>query len=457
MRSQKSFTLIELLIVTPKNPDTSGSGGRSTSSFSLPMSVAPEGSFTLIELLIVIGILAILVAAVVVVLNPAQLLAQARDSKRQQDLSALNQALNTVYALDQTISFGASSTVYTSLPDSSSTCGSWGLPSLPSGWSYHCSPTSTLQNTNGTGWIPVNFQSNGVVNLSSLPTDPINTSSTGLYYTYVTGGSFELSALMEATKDKGISSAAGLDGGRSWNSYEVGSNLTLTPIQLLDGHSQDPSLVGWWPLDEGTGTTAYDQSGNDNNGTWSGTAAGINGTFYATSTSGYVGYFNGSNNFVSIPTIGTFSKSGLLTIGAWINTSATDSGRHDICDISGNTGQFIPKIMQTSHVWYAQAGSAGVGGDSTADTAQLSALQWSFVVGVFGNNAETLYVNGIKKSSGAYSYSLSASSNAMGWTIGKYIENNVSYYYAYGTIKDVRVYNRALSASEIFALYNATK
>ncbi|MFA6494844.1 MAG: type II secretion system protein, partial [Candidatus Paceibacterota bacterium] len=41
-------------------------------------------SFTLIELLIVIGILAILVAAIVITLNPAQLLAQARDSKRQQ-------------------------------------------------------------------------------------------------------------------------------------------------------------------------------------------------------------------------------------------------------------------------------------------------------------------------------------------------------------------------------------
>ncbi|MFA6495345.1 MAG: type II secretion system protein, partial [Candidatus Paceibacterota bacterium] len=58
-------------------------------------------SFTLIELLIVIGILAVLVAAIVITLNPAQLLAQARDSKRQQDLSALNQALNTITTLDQ--------------------------------------------------------------------------------------------------------------------------------------------------------------------------------------------------------------------------------------------------------------------------------------------------------------------------------------------------------------------
>ncbi|MFA6495411.1 MAG: type II secretion system protein, partial [Candidatus Paceibacterota bacterium] len=67
------------------------------------MSVSSPKSFTLIELLIVIGILAVLVAAIVITLNPAQLLAQARDSKRQQDLSALNQALNTITTLDQSL------------------------------------------------------------------------------------------------------------------------------------------------------------------------------------------------------------------------------------------------------------------------------------------------------------------------------------------------------------------
>lgn len=223
MRGQESFTLIELLIVTPKK--------KMQSIFSRDGS---GSSFTLIELLIVIGILAVLVAAVVVTLNPAQLLAQARDAQRIQDLSSLSSAINTVYVLDQTVSFGTASTVYTSLPDSSSTCGSWGLPSLPSGWSYHCSPTSTLQNTNGTGWIPVNFQSNGTVGLSVLPIDPTNSSSTGLYYTYITGGSYELTAVFESAKYKqgGGQNRASTDGGVYANLYEVGTNLTLAPIDF---------------------------------------------------------------------------------------------------------------------------------------------------------------------------------------------------------------------------------
>ncbi|MBN2130392.1 MAG: hypothetical protein JW741_12890, partial [Sedimentisphaerales bacterium] len=32
----------------------------------------------------------------------------------------------------------------------------------------------------------------------------------------------------------------------------------------------DPHLVGWWPLDEGSGTTAHDQSGHGNDGTFMG-------------------------------------------------------------------------------------------------------------------------------------------------------------------------------------------
>ena len=49
--------------------------------------------FTLVELLIVIGILAILTAAVVVVLNPAELLKQARDSQRFADLDSVKSAI----------------------------------------------------------------------------------------------------------------------------------------------------------------------------------------------------------------------------------------------------------------------------------------------------------------------------------------------------------------------------
>ncbi|HEY4525527.1 MAG TPA: prepilin-type N-terminal cleavage/methylation domain-containing protein, partial [Candidatus Paceibacterota bacterium] len=54
------------------------------------VSVAHRKSFTLIELLIVIAIVAILSTVVIITLNPAELLRQSRDSVRLSDLSLMN-------------------------------------------------------------------------------------------------------------------------------------------------------------------------------------------------------------------------------------------------------------------------------------------------------------------------------------------------------------------------------
>src|SRR3989344_2835396 len=113
--------------------------------------------FTLIELLVVIAILAVLATAVVLVITPAELLKQGRDSTRLSDLAALNSALGLFQVDQYNSSLGTSSVVYVSIPDSSATCANLGLPTLPSGWSYHCAPSSTLTRVDSTGWVPVNL------------------------------------------------------------------------------------------------------------------------------------------------------------------------------------------------------------------------------------------------------------------------------------------------------------
>src|SRR3989344_4014430 len=53
--------------------------------------------FTLLELVIVIGILAVLGAVSVLVLNPAQLFAEARDSSRVTDLQSVTNAIGLYF------------------------------------------------------------------------------------------------------------------------------------------------------------------------------------------------------------------------------------------------------------------------------------------------------------------------------------------------------------------------
>ena len=47
------------------------------------------------------------------------------------------------------------------------------------------------------------------------------------------------------------------------------ASLVLVLGPLLSGvtNAADPNLVGWWRLDESSGTTAHDSSGNGNDGT----------------------------------------------------------------------------------------------------------------------------------------------------------------------------------------------
>ncbi|MCL4404342.1 type II secretion system GspH family protein [Patescibacteria group bacterium] len=209
-----------------------------------------SNGFTLIEILVVIALLAVLATAVVLVLNPAELLKEGRDSTRLSDLASLNTAL-ALFQVDQyDQNMGTASTTYISIPDTSPTCSDLGLPALSIGWSYHCVPAASSSAVNGTGWVPVNFNliSSGAP-LPRLPVDPINSTSTGEYYTYTPGGSFELTALMESTKYR-----SQVNANPSLLSYPnvvaIGSDLNLSPI-----YSDNPTTlpVAYWPLDEDTG------------------------------------------------------------------------------------------------------------------------------------------------------------------------------------------------------------
>lgn len=114
--------------------------------------------------------------------------------------------------------------MYVSLPDSTSTCANLGLPALPGGWSYRCASTTTLTKVDGTGWIPVDFTqfSAGSI-LSRLPVDPVNATTSGLYYAYIPG-SWHLSAGLESVKQR--AGAATKDGGTNALRYETGSRAT---------------------------------------------------------------------------------------------------------------------------------------------------------------------------------------------------------------------------------------
>ncbi|MBI5306017.1 type II secretion system protein [Candidatus Wolfebacteria bacterium] len=168
--------------------------------------------FTLLELLIVIGILAILTTIVTVVLNPAQLLAQARDSQRLSDLNSLNSALGLFVASASTTNTFAATTTCT-------------VATSTGPFSTACALNNST-NISGTGWVAVNFLDvpSGSP-LSKLPIDPTN--STTYFYGYKSDSStltYELDAKLESAK---YSPLNGTDGGNKPDFYEIGTDPGL--------------------------------------------------------------------------------------------------------------------------------------------------------------------------------------------------------------------------------------
>jgi prepilin-type N-terminal cleavage/methylation domain-containing protein len=183
-----------------------------------------QKGFTLVELLIVIAILAVLSVTVVVVLNPAELLKQARDSTRISDLASVNSAI-ALYLTDV-------STPY--LNGSSTACSSYTGYITNTTTTPFSGAVTTVSSTavDGSGWIKVNLTGiTGGSPLARLPIDPVNTGSQ--FYAYGCGSngalSYEIDTNMESTKyAQGGGSdveSNSKDGGNKDYLYEVGSYL----------------------------------------------------------------------------------------------------------------------------------------------------------------------------------------------------------------------------------------
>jgi prepilin-type N-terminal cleavage/methylation domain-containing protein len=420
-----------------------------------------DSGFTLIELLVVIAIIAILSLVLIFTLNPAELLAEARDSTRLSDLTTLQGAISTYSVATSAGSLGSSTVVYISVPDPVVTstagdhCDSLGLPSLPSPWTYHCASPNAYKNVDGTGWLPLDFRvinSQSVINV--LPADPKNQTSSGLFYTYETNGSnYEITAAVESGKygTGGSNDVVSKDNGKYSDLLEKGSILSLAPIDFV---YQAPSLalIGFWPLNEGTGTIVFDGSSNAT-GSWSGTKAGTSGYYSAGyGNESYAGYFNGSDDAVILlpQSLNDF------TVCAWFKTTSAGAGtlHYQLMQIMSSeiTGVF-------SNDWGFGVDSngklaLGTGQSDVTIPSNTSVNTGSWVFGcgtrVKSTGLITLFVNGLQNATGT-GYAGNTITGNSRILIGQ--SDDTSNIKFNGTIGHARLYSRVLSASEISGLY----
>ena len=194
--------------------------------------------FTLIELLVVIAIIAVLSVVVILTLNPAELLRQARDSTRISDLNTIKSALSLFLAdtasssgllggtnANYTTCYGSKASVITT-----SACSIF-FTKVPLTTASSGVADASSTAVNGSGWIPVNLTAVSAGSpIGSFPIDPVNSSPTIYFYRASgTAASFKVAGKMESSKygTSGTGDVQTNDGGNSVNYFEVGTDLSL--------------------------------------------------------------------------------------------------------------------------------------------------------------------------------------------------------------------------------------
>ncbi|MGC9603548.1 MAG: LamG-like jellyroll fold domain-containing protein [Minisyncoccia bacterium] len=214
----------------------------------------------------------------------------------------------------------------------------------------------------------------------------------------------------------------------------------------------DTGLVGYWHLDEGTSTKAYDASGFSNTGTlntpystwYSGSDCKIGGCLH----------LSDATNYVSIPNSSGLNIGGTaITVMAWANfdnftnPSQTLVTKESYASSTSNSGYLLRFssarpgfVIENNQVYSVYS-----------PTSILPGI-WYHVAGVYDGTVIRVYVNGTQTAITSYTGVIGQNSQSVyigqqGWAPGK----------VNGYLDEIRVYNRALSATEISDIYNSTR
>ena len=210
---------------------------------------------------------------------------------------------------------------------------------------------------------------------------------------------------------------------------------SLVEIKVTD--SLLNGLVGWWKFDETNGTVAYDSSGNGNDGNLT------NGPTWVSGKIGGALSFDGINDYILTPLKGRRNID--ITWSLWIKTQTTIGGmigvsentwsgggqsfsissgkpKIDACQVSSRTGNNLVSTNTWTHCLFAVENSGSVKVFVNGNISIDSAMDWF----KYDGTSFLMRIGHIPTQGGYYS----------------------------GLIDDVRIYDRALPAAEVQALYN---
>jgi len=198
-------------------------------------------------------------------------------------------------------------------------------------------------------------------------------------------------------------------------------------------------LVAAYAFDENAGLTAADASGNARDGAFAGGASWTAGKF------GSAASLNGSSARVDLPALGTFYKTG-FTLEAWVKprVSAIDVAVLGSW-VGGDSGGPMIWVDHLAGRYRLTLNATGVPDYLDSGRSPLPG-QWQHLAATFDGAVARFYVDGVETANRAFTGNVGDSNT---WRVGAYGPGPTGFYD--GAIDEVRVYDRALTPSEIQA------
>ena len=236
----------------------------------------------------------------------------------------------------------------------------------------------------------------------------------------------------------------------------AGSQAYSVQVWSNTCYAQPSGLVAWWP-----GNGNANDVVNGNNGTL------MNGTTYGAGKDGQAFLLDGVNDYISIPDSSALRPTN-VTVSAWVYFNSLDSTisggapageqylihKNNSRTVSQTEGYTLNKYRSAGQDYLSFVISSATGTQAIASSfTPVVAGQWYHVVGTYDGSMAKLYFNGSLQGQtpatfaldyGNYPLIIGATNQPTEWD-GK----------LNGLIDEVQIYNRALTDTEIAAIYNA--
>jgi hypothetical protein len=219
----------------------------------------------------------------------------------------------------------------------------------------------------------------------------------------------------------------------------TGASASTTIALTVSAPLTPSGLAALWDFSELTGTTTADKSGNGNTGTLH------NASWASNVCSGCV-WLGGSGSYVSVNESTSLEASGQITVSMWLNPA-----RNKNVD---------PRIVSKLYSWEVKLNNNrtpqfSVGGIYAQLKYSISLNTWQHIVFTFSSGVVKGYVNGVPVTMSANTFTSGTMLPLQTYGLFLGTDPSVSSTYA-GYMDDVRIYNRALTDSDVATLYSTT-